>query len=154
WHRAVKHARAHLREIPTSNSDRLVLADLLRMGHNMDVPIVGEECLGILNGILKAEPENAEAHYVLATFLVTASAEAAPFAEEHFLAAERFAKPAVNPDAYQGLGFACLYQKKNSEAIAHFEKYLTLVADAPNIRDLLNQLKAGKEGKVIFKPLA
>jgi hypothetical protein len=151
--RAVSLAEELVQTDSAAPGPRVLLADLLRMGHNIDVPGAAEASQQLLTDVLRTDPHDAEAHYTLAGLYVCVKPEVAPLAEKHFLEAERFAGQQVNPDTYQGLGLACVYQKKVAEAISYFEKYLRLVGDVPRIRELVNHLRAGREGKIIFMPL-
>lgn len=151
WNTAMQKAEEQLRTSPSSQV-RIVMADLLRMGHSMDVPGAAGKCQEILKDVLAAESENVDAHLVMAQFLVCINAAYAPEAEKHFREVERLSTNA-NPIVYQGLGFACIYQDRITDAITHFEKYLDHVED-PDIRTLLSQLQSGAKPEVVFTPTA
>lgn len=151
WQAAVKFAQKYIRHTPYSVADRIVLADLLRMGHAVDVRGAGDECLHLLNEALKMEPKNAEAHFVLGSFYLAENIASAPLAEQHLLEAARLANPNVNPETYEKLGFACLHQKKMGEAVVYFENYMQLAGEVPPMRDLVTKLKAGHDVQINFK---
>ena len=153
WDRAIRLAEELARASPAPAGVRVILADLLRMGHNMDVPEAGHACQQILTEVLAADPENAEAHYTMGQLLVSVNPAFAPAAEKHLLAVVRLS-PAVSPNVYQALGFACLYQKRVPEAISYFERYLGQVGGDPAVKTVVDHLRSGAGYKIGFKPAA
>ena len=89
WTATMNYAQDNINHSAPDVNDLIVVADLFRMGHNVDIQGTAEECDSILKDVLKVAPENGEAHYVFAAFLVTSALGAAPLAEKHFLEAER-----------------------------------------------------------------
>ncbi|MEO8396522.1 MAG: hypothetical protein ABI700_26245 [Chloroflexota bacterium] len=152
WNEALKEAKELAKQRPDSVEARIVLADLLRMGHNIDVAGAGKASHDLLEALCQANPDHFEAHYTLAMLYVSIDPNASPLAERLFLKAEALATPKIIPNIYQGLGFACVYQDKIPEAIAYFEKYLQLLDNA-GVRELLDALKSGKKPRKVFQPL-
>jgi hypothetical protein len=150
WDKARALAEDLVKERPDSLEAKTALGDLLRMGHNMDVPGAAQASHQLLREVLKTDPDYWKAHLALACLLVTIHAEYAPRAEYHFLRVEELAAPEVIPLIYEGLGFACLYQDHTPEAITYFEKYLTMQKD-PTIHTFLQRLKAGDKGQIVHK---
>ncbi len=148
WDGAVSAAQSLLKQRPESVDAKYVLADLLRMAHNMDVAGAAQTSHTLLSEILQTHPHHVEATYSLASLYVSIDPQAAPRAEGLFLKAETLAAPQVIPGIYQGLGFACLYQNKVPDAIRYFERYLQLYGD-PEIQHLLDDLKSGKKPHVV-----
>ncbi len=150
WEKAFKDADALVKQCPDSLDAQFLVADLLRMGHNIDVPGAAQASHDLLQAICKANPTHFDAHYSLAALYIAIDPNAAPLAEKYFLKAEALAAPRVVADIYQGLGFACLYQQKFPEAITCFEKYLQLHEDA-RIRQMVEALKMGAKPKTHFQ---
>jgi tetratricopeptide (TPR) repeat protein len=148
WKKARKIADSLAKGHPIELDAQLAHAELLRMGHNIDIPRAAEECVAILHPIIQQHPNNFQAHYSLACLYVTIHQSYAPQAEEHFLIAERLLQPAINPEIYQGLGFACVYQQKISEAIKHFEHYLEVKGRVPQIMEIVTHLKSGEQPQI------
>jgi hypothetical protein len=142
WDEALKEADALLKQRPSSKEAKFVLADFLRMGHNIDVSGAGQASHNLLQALCQAYPDYFDAHYSLALLFVTIDPNAAPLAEKLFLKAEALAAPRVEPDIYQGLGFACVYQDKIPEGITYFEKFLQYRQDT-QIQQMVDALKAG-----------
>jgi predicted Zn-dependent protease len=149
WDKAQTLGSKLLQAHPNSLEVKLALGDLLRMGHNIDIPGAAQASDRLLKEVISADPRNFEAYYTLARMYVTLNPELAPTAEDYFLKAEGLAASEVVPDIYQGLGFACLYQEKIPEAIGYFEKYLQVQGDVPHIQEILANLRAGKKAKII-----
>jgi hypothetical protein len=150
WDKARVLAEALLQERPDSLEAKTALGDLLRMGHNMDVPEAALESSKLLSEVLVADSNHLKAHLAIACLYVTVNAALAPKAEHHFLRVEELAAPKVIPLIYQGLGFACLYQDRIPDAISYFERYLTIHKD-PNVRTVVQRLKAGDKGQIVQK---
>jgi hypothetical protein len=150
WDKARIMAEALVQEHPNSLEAKTALGDLLRMGHNMDVPEAALESSKLLGEVLVADPNHLKAHLAIACLYVTVNATLAPRAEHHFLRVEELAAPEVIPLIYQGLGFACLYQDRVPEAIVYFEKYLSIHKD-PSVRTVVQRLKAGDKGQIVQK---
>ncbi|HXD11088.1 MAG TPA: hypothetical protein VN653_13570 [Anaerolineales bacterium] len=151
WNKTQLLVEKLLQEKPNSLEVKIALADLLRMGHNIDVSGAAQASDQLLKEIIKTNPSNFDAYYCLAKMYVTLDPKLAHDAESYFLKAENSAAPNVVSDIYQGLGFACLYQEKTSEAIGYFEKFLQLEGDAPHIHEIVVNLKAGKKAQIIAK---
>lgn len=151
WDKAQALGSRLLRAHPNSLEVKIALGNLLRMGHNIDVPGAAQASDRLLKEVISTDPHSFEAYYALACMYVTLDPRLAPAAEGYFLKAESLAAPKVIPDIYQGLGFACLYQEKTAEAIGYFEKYLQVEGNVPHIQEILANLKAGKKGRIIFQ---
>ncbi|MDQ3007511.1 MAG: hypothetical protein M3R47_19265 [Chloroflexota bacterium] len=151
WNKAKLLVEKLLQEKSNSLEVKIALADLLRMGHNIDVAGAAQASDQLLKEIIRTNPSNFDAYYCLAKMYITIDPKLAPTAESYFLRAENLAAPNVVADIYQGLGFACLYQEKTSEAIRYFEKFLELQGDMPHIHEIVVNLKAGKKGQVVAK---
>ncbi|MBI1258835.1 MAG: hypothetical protein GC204_15300 [Chloroflexi bacterium] len=152
WDEALSEARALTKQQPTSLEAKFVLADLLRMGHNIDVPGAAQASYTLLQEIIQANPDHFGAHNSLAILFLAINPQTAPQAETHFLKAEALAAPHVIPDIYQGLGFACLYQDKTPEAIAYFEKFLQYREDT-QIQKMVEALKADVKPRITYQDL-
>jgi hypothetical protein len=121
WNKTVNQTQSLLRKHPDSVDLQFIFADLLRMGHNIDIKGAAQSSGQLLQQIIQANPDHFQAHYCLARLYVSISPQTAPLAEKLFLKAEALASPKIIADIYQGLGFACMYQNKVPEAIAYFE---------------------------------
>lgn len=149
WEAARALAEQILQATPDSLDGKLAYGELLRMGHNINVPGAAQASVHILREVITADPTNAHAHLSLASLYVTLHPQFAPHAEEHFFAAEALVPPNALPDIYQGLGFACLYQHKFPQAIEHFETYLQLRGNSPHIQEIVAQLRAGQPVQIV-----
>ena len=129
WHTAFKTADALLKNYPKSIEAKFLLADFLRMGHNIDIPNAAQASQTLLGEILHTDPNHFGAHFSLASLYVSVNPQAAPRAEKLFLKARELVAPKVMPDIDKGLGFACLYQDRIPDAVAYFETYLQLQKD-------------------------
>jgi tetratricopeptide (TPR) repeat protein len=149
WQQAKERAERLIRRHPQALELRLAFADLLRMGHNMDMPGTAKACMDLLEDILRITPDHIRANYTLASLYVTLKPQFAPLAEAYFLKVERLVPPNSVPDIYQGLGFACLAQQKISQALTHLELYLQLRGNTPEIQAIVDNLKAGNTPQII-----
>jgi len=152
WANARKLGEGLLKEQPDNIQVMLALGELFRMGHNIDIPNAALASDKILKEVIKIDPNNFQAYYSLASMYVTLNPKFAPDAERWYLKAEELANPKVIPDIYQGLGFACLYQGRTNEAIAHFEKYLEIIGDNNiDVQTIVKELKSGKKPQIMIQ---
>ena len=151
WEMARAAGSRLLQAHPNSLEVKIALGDLLRMGHNLDVPGAAEAADRLLKEVIAADPDNFAAYFTLASMYVTLDPQYAPAAERYFLKAETLVAPRIVPDIYQGLGFACIAQQKVPETIDYFEKYMKMQGDEPFIRQLVALLKAGNKPRIIRK---
>lgn len=151
WEEVRASANDLLQRQPDSVEIKLLLGELLRMGHNIDVPDAAQASERVLKEVINAKPNDFRAYYFLASLYVSLNPQFAPIAESHFLKAEQVASPRAIPDIYQGLGFACIYQNKVPEAIRYFEKYLQMNGNVPNIQQIVAHLKSGKKFQIVDK---
>jgi tetratricopeptide (TPR) repeat protein len=152
WHKAFDMAQSLLKQRPDSLETKYVLAELLRMGHNIDVANAAQASQTLFLEIIKANPNHYKAYLSLASLYISVDVQAAPRAEQLFLKAKDLAAPKVIPDIYQGLGFTCLYQNKTSDAITYFQKYLQLQPN-PDIQKLLGEITSDKKLTLVNKNL-
>lgn len=150
WEKARDFAEALVIEEPHSLEAKTALGDLLRMGHNMDVPGAAALADQLLQEVIAVDPDHFYATYSLACLYVTMNPQLAPIAESLLLKAEALSAPVEIADIYQGLGYACLYQDRIEDAIAHFEHVLAM-QNHPDIRKLVADLKAGKKPEIVFE---
>jgi cytochrome c-type biogenesis protein CcmH/NrfG len=152
WNTTYHQAEALLKQHPESVDVQFILADLLRMGHNIDIQGAAQASVQLLRHIIEATPNHFQAHYCLASLYVSVGPQMAPLAEKFFLKAETLAAPNVRADIYQGLGFACLYQDKILNALEYFEKYLKLQSDS-RIQQVVDSIKSGKKPNIIYQDM-
>ncbi len=149
WEKDFSHALTLYKEYPNEIDVKLVVADLARMGHNIDVPDAARKADLVLNEIFRIDQFNIKAMVCRASMYVSLAPQFFPDAERLFAKVIELTTPSVDPIIYQGLGFACLNQNKVEEATSHFETYLSLVPEDEKITQLLSQLKSGKRGEVV-----
>ncbi|MFZ6655292.1 tetratricopeptide repeat protein [Undibacterium sp. TJN19] len=147
WEKDYAHAASLLQEHAGDIAVQLVLADLLRMGHNIGIADAAKNADALLDTIFQADEVNLKAMLCRASMYVCLQAELMPEAERLFTRLLEITYPYVDPEVYQGLGFACLHQNRNEEAIDYFGKYLKLVPANDKIRELLGKLQAGERGQ-------
>lgn len=152
WNNTFNQAQSLLKQHPDSVALQFILADLLRMGHNIDIKGAAQTSRQLLQQIIQANPNHFQAHYCLAGLYVSIDPQAAPLAEKLFLKAEALVAPKIIAGIYQGLGFACIYQNKMPDAIDYFEKYLKLQND-PQIQQLVGEIKSGKRFNVVHQDI-
>ncbi len=153
WDASFKIANSLLKQYPDSIAAKYLLADFLRMGHNIDIANAAQASQTLLKEIIQTDPNHFGAYYSLASLYISAEIKLAPRAEQLFLKAKKLALPKILPSIDQGLGFACLYQNKIPDAIAYFENYLRLKKD-PEIQELLDGLKSGKQLTLVNQDLS
>lgn len=160
WKNAIERAEKLHHQDPGDIDRMVVFADLLRMGHNINVPGAALTCYQIFMDVLRRNPNCLEAHFKFALFCLSGGGapdaaslpKQAALAEAHLLEARRLAGPIEDPEISQALGFACMYQKKWDDAIRHFEEYLARGGLAPNLPELLKRLRSGERPELIFSP--
>ena len=150
WTKAEKIARSLFEEQPANLDVKFLTAELLRMGHNLGVPNVAQLSDTMFQQIIVLEPENPRGYFSLASLYVTSNASLAPEAERLFRKAEGLMGSKVDPNVYQGLGFACVYQNKIPEAIVNIETYLRS-CPSPEFQQMVTALKSGKKPEIIQK---
>ncbi|MBY0573088.1 MAG: hypothetical protein K2P84_05365 [Undibacterium sp.] len=149
WEKDFSHALTLYKEYPNEIDAKLVVAELARMGHNIDVPDAARKADLVLNEIFRIDQFNLRAMVCRASMYVSLAPQFFPDAERLFAKVIELSSPSVDPIIYQGLGFACLHQNKIEAATSHFETYLSLVPNDEKITQLLSQLKSGKRGEVV-----
>ena len=121
----------------------LLKAEVLRLGHNIDVPNAALECERICKGVLEQQPDTYQAHCLLGSLYVASNSDMAAVAEHHFREAQRLPEDTLDARVLQGLGFALVYQEKFQEAIDFFDAYLRICKEDTSIQELVGHLKAG-----------
>ncbi|MBI3384484.1 MAG: DUF4375 domain-containing protein [Aquabacterium sp.] len=134
---------------PGKIEPKLLLADMLRMGHNIDVPQTAQQADTVLNEVFRLEEFNVPAMLCRARMYVSLHPSVMPEAERLFKMVLARSGPAVDAGVHKGLGFACLHQQKLDEAMRHFEHYLSLVPADTKAAELLTKLKAGERGQTV-----
>ena len=150
WYSAVKAADLLLEQHPDSLDAKYLMAEFLRIGHNIDVPNTAPISQKLFQEIIQTDPNHFDAHYGLASLFVSIDPKVVPKAEKLFLKAKELAAPKIIPDIDKGLGFACLFQNRTPDAITYFENYLQLQND-PDIEELLNGIKSGKKLTLVYQ---
>ena len=142
WQTDYKHAASLLHEHPQDLDIKLVVAELLRMGDNLDIPDAAEKAESLLNAIFEVDANHLQAMICRASMYVCLKQNRMPEAEQLFTRAKDITYPYVPAEIYQGLAYACLYQSKSVEAVSSFEQYLKLVTADQKVKDLLARIKA------------
>ncbi len=152
WQNDINHFvalyQAHLSKI----EPKLLLADMLRMGHNIDVPQAAQQADVVLNEVFRMDEFNVPAMLCRARMYVSLSPSVMPEAENLFKMVLKRAGPTVDAGVHKGLGFACLHQQKVDEARQHFAHYLSLAPADTKVAELLAKLKAGELGQTVQVP--
>ncbi len=149
----IQHSASFVREHPSNLRGMELHGDLLRMGHNVDVPGAAQESAGVLRSVLAANPHSCPAALSLASLYVTLHPSLMAEAEQYFRIALDLSAEAPDPLIFQGLGFACLHQQKTAQALEYFRKYLGLVPADERISEVVGKLSAGVTPTPVFVPL-
>ncbi len=149
----IRHAKSFVTKNSTHTDGKLLLADLLRMAHNVDLPNAAKESEQCLQAILQDDPNHAEAVFCLASLYVNLHLDFMPQAERYFLHALALTKDQPNPLIYQGLGFACLHLQKREQAMIYFHEYLRRTPNDNRIAELVAELSSGKPAESVRIPI-
>jgi predicted Zn-dependent protease len=149
----IKLARGLMEGNAASLRAREVCADLLRMAHNLHLPGAAQESDAMLQKILAEHPDNYAALVSIASLYITSNPGLVSKADLYFRRALALRPDDPDPLVYQGLGFACLHQKKTDEAIRQFTEYLRLVPDDQRIFTLVAKLAAGDKPSPVHVPM-
>ena len=152
WQTDYSHASSLLRDHPHDITVKLVVAELLRMGHNLGIPNAAQHADMLLNEIFRIDEYHLQAMICRASMYVSLHHDLLPDAERLFSKVIELTTPYVPAEAYQGLGFACLHQGKTGEAIVQFDKYLKLVPADGKVKEITERLRAGEKGSSRFYP--
>lgn len=139
----LQHAVALYQEHPQEIGAKLVLADLLRMGHNIDLPDCAQRADAVLDEIFRMELFNVKAMLCRASMYVTLHPRLMPDAERLFAKVLELTGTNADPIVYKGLAFACLGQDKHPQGIAHLEAYVQRAPTDKPMLELLEKLKSG-----------
>ena len=143
------HASAFVAANPSQASARLLLADLLRMAHNLDVPDTARRADELLGELLAADPGHGEAALCRGSLYVTLSPELGSRAEADFRLALSVQSVAPDPLIHQGLGFACLHQGRRAEALEHLRRYLDAVPQDARIAQFVARMAGGEQPRTV-----
>lgn len=143
WQQDCTHAEALLQEHPSSLQAMLILANLLRMGHNIDIAGAAQRAEALFKKVLAADPKNHQAMLSLARLYLNTNPQFAPEAERLLLDAESLVSPTLTPEIHRGLAFANLDQAKHEQAVCYFEKYLQSTSTDKMTKGLCDYLKSG-----------
>jgi tetratricopeptide (TPR) repeat protein len=153
WQAAVKRTHRLAKSWPYDYHLLWLAGELYRMGHNADIPDVIHAAIEIFERIIAYDPQCFAALFSLARLYLNSVPDRAAEAEQLLLRAKEMARPELLPDITAGLFYACLYQKKQSEAIMYLESYLCQRPEHTEMAKLLEKVKNGQY-KVVFKPLS
>lgn len=143
WQQDCTDAEALHQDHPSSLQAMLILANLLRMGHNIDIAGAAQRAEALLKNVLASDPNNHQAMLYLARLYLNTNPKFAPAAERLLLDAESLVSPTLTPEIYRGLAYANLYQEQNEQAIFYFEKYLQCTSTDKMTKGLCDYLKSG-----------
>lgn len=149
WLQDYTAAEALLQAYPSSLSAMLILANLLRMGHNLEMAGAAQRAEALFKNVLASDPHNQQAMLYLARLYLNTNPQLAPDAERLLLTAEPLVPPALLPEIQRGLAYANLYQDKNEQAIFYFEKYLQCASTDKMTQGLCDYLNTG--GRLVIK---
>ena len=142
-------ASAFVAAHPSQASARLLLADLLRMAHNLDLPDSASRADALLGELLAADPRDGEAALCRGALYVTLSPELGARAEADFRLALSAQSAAPDPLIHQGLGFACLHQGRRAEALEHLRRYLEAVPEDARIAQFVARMEDGEQPRTV-----
>ncbi|MCR5883822.1 hypothetical protein LRS03_13535 [Rhizobacter sp. J219] len=149
WQADTAHFTAFYQANPNEIEPKLLMADFLRMGHNIDIPDAARHADTVLNEIFRIQEFQIDAILCRAKMYVTLHPSLMAEAEKLFTMVLARSGVQVHPIVHQGLGFACTNQGKFDEARRHFKNYLRLVPGDAKVADLLSKLDAGEIGQMI-----
>lgn len=146
----IKHASSFVREHPTNLGGAEIYGDLLRMGHNVDVPEAAKESAAVLQAVLATNPRSYDAAMSIASLYVTLHPSLMVEAEKHFRLALELSSSPPEPLIFQGLGFSCLHQQRTEQAIEYFQQYLALVPSDQRIAEVVERLTYGQRPEQVY----
>lgn len=146
----IKYASSFVRENPANLGGAEIYGDLLRMGHNADVPGASKESVAVLQAVLAADPRSYNAALSIASLYVTLHPTLMGEAEKYFRLALELSSGPPDPLIFQGIGFSCLHQQKMEQAIQYFQQYLALVPGDRRISELVDRLASGQRPEQVY----
>lgn len=148
WSYLLPEARLH--NLVSGGSERtlLLLIQLLRYGHNLDVEQCGGETGKLLEAALKKYPDSIPINWEASYFYLQTNPENAPKGEAALLKLRELYGTDRNPDVERGFVFVYLFQQRNDDLIRQIDRCLVL---APGDKMLLNIKDAAQTGRLFTK---
>ena len=133
-----RQAEANLLELADANPDdariQWRLGVLYRLGHNLDVPDAGAQCVDHLERAISLQPNFVDAYLELGIFYTDAGRRWVPLGETNLRKAIELAKPRPLPRAWKALAYATYFQGHYADSVAAADEYLSMV---PTDQELL-----------------
>lgn len=121
-----------------------LLADLFRMGHNMDVQNSAQNAFQAINICLGKYPNSIKANLIAAYFFVSLNPQASKQGETCLLKLRDLFKPEVNPEVERWYLFAQLSQNKIGQALTQADYFLATFGHNNEIAQIKESIVNGK----------
>lgn len=142
WSQALQQAWWLQAREPDSEDSLLLLSELYRQGHNMDVRGAGERADETVQRCIRLHPDSMGCHFSAAYFYLSIDPRFAAKGEASLHRLHAMYAPQLNAAVERGLVFAYLYQGRKGDARRQLDVVLGLQPDAPwalRMRDALDK---------------
>ncbi|AWI09283.1 hypothetical protein CKA38_08530 [Ereboglobus luteus] len=144
WAYLVPEARLHNRVSGGNERTTLLLIQLYRYGHNLDVAQSGSEAAILLEAALKQYTRSIPINWEASYFYLQTNPENAPKGEAALLKLRELLGTDKNLDVERGLVFAYIYMQQTDNLIKQVDHCLALAPNDKMLRDIKNAALNGR----------
>lgn len=131
WVQMLQVARVLLAQENNSEPSRYVLAELYRIGHNMDVKGAAEEAQRQIHACLKSYPQSMACHFSSIRYYLAVAPLQLELAETSLTYLRGAFSPEFNEEVERGFVFLSLYRRDHIQARRQIEDFLALFPESP-----------------------
>ena len=136
WHEAEDALKRFDEAHPNQSPVEYRMGELYRFGNNLDVKGAADECVEHLQRAVALQPDFAEAYLELGMFYTDSGPRWASLGETNLKKAIELSRPTPVPRAWRALSLAYYYQTKFTQAVSAADRYLLLVPDDEEVRQI------------------
>jgi tetratricopeptide (TPR) repeat protein len=136
WHEAEDALKRFDEAHPNQSPVEYRMGELYRFGNNLDIKGAADECVEHLQRAVALQPDFAEAYLELGMFYTDSGPRWASLGETNLKKAIELSRPTPVPRAWRALSLAYYYQTKFTQAVSAADRYLLLVPDDEEVRQI------------------
>lgn len=129
WRRAEAALQELADDDPRDARIQWRLGELYRLGHNLDIPDAGSQCVDHLERAIALNPRYVDAYLQLGLFYTDAGIQWVPLGEANLRKAIELAKPNPLPRAWKALAYARYFQGHYADSVVAADEYLSFAPD-------------------------
>lgn len=149
WTRLLNVARVLYAQERGSEPSRYALAELYRLGHNLDVTEAGEEAQRAFRACIDAYAETIACHFTAIRYYLAVAPLQLDLAEQSLAALRARMSPEFNEEVERGYAFLHVYRHDKIAAGRQIADYLALFPQSPMAPTFRLMQQALREGRAI-----